>query len=134
MTRLHSFLKAAPVFAISAALSLSAPRAAEAQVVVGVDVRAPEVVIEPPAAYIATAAPEYFEGRPVYYYNNYWYYRDRGRWSFYRSEPIYLRERRAHWVGGYYGRPGYVRGGYVRGGYVRGGYVRPAPARWVYRR
>ena len=54
--------------------------------------------IAPPSAYIATTQPEYFDGRPVYWYNNNWYYRDRGRWSYYRSEPVYLRERRAHWV------------------------------------
>jgi hypothetical protein len=55
------------------------------------------VGIAPPQAYIATTQPEYFEGRPVYYYNNNWYYRDHGRWSYYRSEPGYLRERRGHW-------------------------------------
>jgi hypothetical protein len=52
----------------------------------------------PPAAYIATSAPEYFENRPVYYYNGYWYYRDSGRWLYYRHEPDYLRERRVRWV------------------------------------
>jgi len=52
----------------------------------------------PPDDYIATAQPEYYEGRPVYYYNNSWYYRDtHGAWSYYRSEPAYLRDRRAHW-------------------------------------
>ena len=52
----------------------------------------------PPDDYIATTPPEYFEGRPVYYYRNSWYYRDqRGAWNYYRSEPPYLRDRRAHW-------------------------------------
>jgi hypothetical protein len=55
------------------------------------------VGIAPPQAYIATTQPEYFEGRPVYWYNDNWYYRDHGRWSYYRSEPGYLRERRGHW-------------------------------------
>jgi hypothetical protein len=55
------------------------------------------VGVAPPQAYIATTQPEYFEGRPVYWYNNNWYYRDHGRWSYYRSEPGYLRERRGHW-------------------------------------
>jgi hypothetical protein len=53
--------------------------------------------IAPPQAYIATSQPEYFQGRPVYWYNNNWYYRDHGHWSYYRSEPGYLRERRGHW-------------------------------------
>jgi hypothetical protein len=56
------------------------------------------VGVAPPSAYIATTQPEYFEGRPVYWYNNNWYYRDHGRWSYYRSEPGYLRERRGRWV------------------------------------
>jgi hypothetical protein len=67
-----------------------APMQADAQISVSVGVA-------PPSAYIATTQPEYFEGRPVYWYNNNWYYRDHGRWSYYRSEPGYLRERRGHW-------------------------------------
>jgi hypothetical protein len=51
----------------------------------------------PPAAYIATVQPEYFEGRPVYWYNNSWYYRDGGAWNYYRTEPGALRDRRANW-------------------------------------
>jgi hypothetical protein len=132
MTRLHSFLKTAFALAIPATLAFAAPRAAEAQVA-EVVVQPPQVVVEPPAAFIATAAPEYYGGRPCYFYNNSWYYRDGGRWSYYHSEPAFLRDRRARWVGGgyAYGRPGYARGGYVVRG---GGYVRPAPARYVYRR
>jgi hypothetical protein len=123
MTRFQSIMKSVLVLAIPVAFAF-APRVANAQVEVVVD--------EPPAAFIATAAPEYFENRPVYWYNNYWYYRDHGRWSYYRSEPGWLRDRRAHWGGGYvYGRPGYARGGYVVRG---GGNYRPAPARYVYRR
>jgi hypothetical protein len=122
MTRLQSFMKTVLVLAIPAAFALATPRVASAQVV--------EVVVEPPAAFIATAAPEYFEGRPVYWYNNYWYYRDHGRWTYYRSEPGFLYGRRSRWVGGgyAYGRPGY---GYVVRG---GGAYRPAPARYIYRR
>ena len=56
-----------------------------------------QVVFEPPAAYIATSEPVYFEGRPHYWYNNQWYYRDHGRWSYYRSEPRFLYERRMSW-------------------------------------
>jgi hypothetical protein len=52
----------------------------------------------PPDAYVATVAPEYFEGRPVYLYNNLWYFRDEhGAWQYYRHEPEYLRGRRGHW-------------------------------------
>ena len=134
------------------AISLAGARDAGAQVGVSVEVTPPEadVVVAPPAAYIATTEPEYFEGRPVYFYNNYWYYRDGyGRWSYYRSEPAYLRGRREHWGWrGTYGRAGwghdhYARGGgYVGGGgYARGGYVRHSgafraggPARYHYRR
>jgi hypothetical protein len=77
------------------AMGLGAGHEAHAQVA---------VVIEPPAAWVATVQPEYFEGRPVYYYGDHWYYRDRGRWAFYHSEPRYLYERRGRWVGhGYVG-------------------------------
>ncbi len=117
-------VKLALLFAVFAAMSHDANAQVDVSVGVGVDVDVPTVVVEPPAAYIATVEPEYYEGRPVYYYNNYWYYRDHGRWSYYRSEPMWLRERRGHWVDRGYVRSGYVRGGY-RGGYAHpGGYVR----------
>jgi hypothetical protein len=70
-----------------------------------------EVVIPPPA-FIATATPVYFEGRPAYWWGGRWYFRDGGAWRFYHDEPAYLREwrgrreperhfyGRAHW-GGY---------------------------------
>lgn len=83
--------------AVLAAVSLGTVREASAQVV---------VEVAPPAAYIASSTPEYYEGRPVYYYNNYWYYRDHGRWSYYRREPSFLYERRSHWAV----RPGYRHG------------------------
>jgi hypothetical protein len=52
----------------------------------------------PPAAYIAVNPPEYYQGHAAYLYNNNWYYRDaHGQWSYYRHEPAYLHERRAHW-------------------------------------
>jgi hypothetical protein len=83
---------------ILAGVSLGAVQKADAQIVVSV---------APPAAYIATATPEYYEGRPVYYYNNSWYYRDHyGHWGYYRHEPAYLVERRSHWGAG----PGYYHG------------------------
>ena len=114
-------MRTALLLAIPLALALGTAHEARAQVV--------EVVVEPPAAFIATAAPEYYEGRPVYWYNNYWYYRDHGRWSYYRAEPRWLHERRGRWVDR---REGYVRPGYVRPAYR--GEWHPAPARYRYRR
>ena len=69
------------------AIALGSSTKARAQIV---------VTFAPPAAYIATSQPEYFEGRPVYWYNNNWYFRDHGRWTYYRREPVYLHGRRAH--------------------------------------
>jgi hypothetical protein len=71
-----------------AVVGFGAPRDAEAQYI------APP---PPPPAYIATVQPEYFEGRPVYLYNGNWYYHEAHGWSYYRQEPQYLRDRRAHW-------------------------------------
>lgn len=48
----------------------------------------------PPAAYVSTAEPVYYEGRPVYWYHDRWYYRDGGGWRHYRSEPVVLRQHR----------------------------------------
>jgi hypothetical protein len=77
------------LLAIAIAIAIGSSTEARAQIV---------VTIAPPAAYIATSQPEYFEGRPVYWYNDNWYYRDHGRWSYYRREPVYLRDRRVHWA------------------------------------
>ena len=89
---MRSILSKALLLVIPAAIALGAPGEARAQVVVSVN-------IAPPAAYIATVTPEYYEGRPVYWYNDNWYYRDRhNHWVYYRHEPAYLRERRGHWV------------------------------------
>jgi hypothetical protein len=41
-----------------------------------------------------------YEGRAVYFYDGNWYYRDEHvwhGWNYYRTEPAYLRDRRAHW-------------------------------------
>lgn len=106
-----------------------ATSAADAQITV-------RVGIAPPAAYIATTQPEYFEGRPVYWYNNNWYYRDHGRWSYYRSEPGYLRDRRSHWRE--HERFEHERGEHDRGERERGERGREVrhegPARYRYRR
>ena len=78
------------------ALSLSAAPA-RAQVV---------VEISPPAEFIATASPVYYEGHAAYWYGNRWYYRDGRAWRFYRDEPAHLRENRGRHepVRQFYGR------------------------------
>lgn len=148
MKRLDSILKTVLMFVIPGTVAIATPGEAHAQVIVGVGVDVDAgVVVEPPEAYIATVQPEYYEGRPVYYYNNYWYYRDRwGHWGYYRTEPGWLRGRREYWASrGYehyrpeywhqrYDRGGRVRGGYERGGYPRGGYPRGAYVRGGYER
>lgn len=82
-----TFMSRVITLVITTAIALGSSTEARAQIVIRVG---------PPAAYIATSQPEYFEGRPVYWYNNSWYFRDHGRWSYYRREPVYLRDRRAH--------------------------------------
>jgi hypothetical protein len=41
----------------------------------------------PPAAFVATSRPVYYQGRPTYWYGNRWYYRDGRNWHSYRDEP-----------------------------------------------
>ncbi len=53
-----------------------------------------EVVVAPPADYLATTEPVYFEGHAAYWYGNRWYYRDGSAWRYYHDEPGYLREYR----------------------------------------
>jgi hypothetical protein len=48
----------------------------------------------PPDAYIATTEPFYFDGRPVYWYHDHWYYRSGGGWRHYDREPPALQQRR----------------------------------------
>ncbi len=55
-----------------------------------------QVVFEPPAAFIGTTEPVYYEGHAAYWYGNRWYYRDGRAWRSYGSEPDDLREQRAH--------------------------------------
>ncbi len=52
-----------------------------------------------PPAFVATAQPYYYAGRPNYWYRNHWHYREGGRWNHYRAEPAPLREYRTQ-VGG----------------------------------
>jgi hypothetical protein len=49
----------------------------------------------PPATYVATVAPVYYGGQPMYWYLNHWYWRaPNGAWSYYRQEPAFLHEHR----------------------------------------
>ena len=62
----------------------------------------------PPPGYLASTAPVYYEGRPAWFYNDRWYFRNGPGWSYYRSEPRYLYNSRV-----VYGPPAHA---YVRGG------------------
>jgi hypothetical protein len=55
-----------------------------------------EIEIFPPAWFIATARPVYYEGHAAYWYGGRWHYREREgrRWRTYDEEPRYLREYR----------------------------------------
>jgi hypothetical protein len=90
------FKKALLTFGLCAGLCLTAmPAAAQ----FGVQVQ----IAPPPPEYIATTPPVYYEGRPAYWYNGYWHYRDqRGGWQYYREEPRFLSERRVREQPRYY--------------------------------
>ena len=49
---------------------------------------------------------------PTYFYDNQWYYRDRDRWRYYRTEPAYLQQRRARAEREWLERRGYRQPGY----------------------
>jgi hypothetical protein len=51
---------------------------------------------------IETYPSTYYDGRPVYLYQDRWYYRDGRRWGYYRQEPPVLYEHRMR----VRGRPG----------------------------
>ncbi|HXB55152.1 MAG TPA: hypothetical protein VN461_10240 [Vicinamibacteria bacterium] len=55
-----------------------------------------DIQIFPPAAFIATAAPVYFQGHAAYWYGGHWHYREGREWRTYSEEPRYLHEYRAH--------------------------------------
>lgn len=57
----------------------------------------PEYVEAPAAPVDIEVAPHYeYEGRTVYYVNDRWYARDRGRWVYYRREPPPLYRQRGY--------------------------------------
>ncbi len=47
-------------------------------------------------AHIETYPYVIYEGRPVYYAHEHWYYRDGPRWVYYRHEPETLQRQRAY--------------------------------------
>lgn len=55
-----------------------------------------EISLFPPVWFRATSRPVYHDGHAAYWYQNRWYYQDRGEWQYYREEPIYLRDYRSH--------------------------------------
>ena len=74
---------------LGAGAIVCAPREAQAQI---------HISLSPPSpVFVATTSPEYYEGRPVYYHRDHWYYRDQRGWNYYRSEPRDLHERRERW-------------------------------------
>jgi hypothetical protein len=71
-----------------------------------------QIVLYPPAAYIATTAPVYYQGHASYWYGNRWYYRNGAGWGSYDREPSFLRGRHAparHFYGSGRGRGGGMR-------------------------
>jgi hypothetical protein len=76
--------------AAGVAISTAAP-SAEAQ-----------VVYYPPASYVASYRPVYYNGYAHYWYGNRWWYRDHGVWRGYVTEPAYLYGRRGEWATHYY--------------------------------
>jgi hypothetical protein len=56
-----------------------------------------QVTISPPAWFISTAAPVYYDGHVLYWYGDRWYFRHGNSWRYYTEEPVHLREyRRQH--------------------------------------
>jgi len=102
------------VFACVAAVAVAGVAGCSDEVTVQPAVAPVAVEAYPSDAYIATAAPVYYEGVPSYYYGGRWYYRNGGAWAYYRSEPAYLASRRGYGYGYRAGVRYNVRGGYYR--------------------
>jgi hypothetical protein len=64
----------------------------------GVVVRTPAPYVEVASApvEVETSPQVVYEGRPTYYYQDHWYYREGPNWRYYREEPSVLIERRQH--------------------------------------
>jgi hypothetical protein len=53
--------------------------------------------VAPPAEFIATTEPVYYDGHAAYWYGNHWNWRDEhGAWNHYDHEPPALADRRTH--------------------------------------
>jgi hypothetical protein len=52
------------------------------------------VEVGPPFEHVRLAPLIVYEGRAVYWYNNHWFFREGGRWGYYRTEPFALRPHR----------------------------------------
>jgi hypothetical protein len=74
----------------------------------------------PSAELLASEDPVYFDGEANYFNDGVWYFQRGGRWSYYRSEPDYLRNYRLGRAG-FGGRAGRMGSGRVGGGRVVGG-------------
>lgn len=73
-----------------------------------------------------------FGGRPVYFYQDHWYYRDGGRWAYYQHEPPALYRQRRYVAAAPAARVERSRGVVERAPAARapvGHFERPAPAR-----
>jgi hypothetical protein len=76
-----------------------------------------EVSAAPVDVDIETYPHTVYAGRPVYYYQSRWYYRDGGHWYYYREEPVQLRQ--------------YRQRGYVQPAPPAPRTYAPPPAVWV---
>ena len=56
----------------------------------------------PPAAYVASYRPVYYNGMPHYWYGGHWFYRQGGAWRWYEHEPAGLVRARVGWAGNHY--------------------------------
>jgi len=66
--------------------------------------------VAPPAEYVATTAPVYYEGHAAYWYGNHWSWRDEhGAWNHYDHEPAALAGRRGQFAPA--ARRSWTRGG-----------------------
>jgi hypothetical protein len=54
------------------------------------------ISIFPPAAYVATSRPVYYQGHASYWYQGHWHYRNGRTWRTYNTEPRYLHDYRGH--------------------------------------
>ena len=102
MNRIQTILTKSLVLGLPlAALAIAAPGSAHAQYAPPPPAPPPppaDAPPPPPDAYIATVQPEYYEGRPVYWFNGNWFFRGPGgAWHYYHTEPAFLHDRRAHW-------------------------------------